>query len=61
MDNFDYIRSNYFSLKEEIAELGKVAGREVTLVAVTKSGESLASAKPRALARTAGVVGKDEL
>ena len=38
MGNFDYIRSNYFSLKEEIAELGKVAGREVTLVAVTKSG-----------------------
>lgn len=38
MGNFDYIRSNYFSLKEEIAELGKAAGREVTLVAVTKSG-----------------------
>ena len=38
MGNFDYIRSNYLSLKEEIAELGKAAGREVTLVAVTKSG-----------------------
>ena len=38
MGNFDYIRSNYLGLKEEIAELGKAAGREVTLVAVTKSG-----------------------
>ena len=38
MDNFDYIRSNYTSLTEEIAELGRTAGREVTLVCVTKSG-----------------------
>ncbi len=38
MGDFEYIRSNYISLREEIAQLGKVAGREVTLVAVTKSG-----------------------
>ena len=35
---FDYIRTNYLSLKEEIAELGKKTGQNVTLVAVTKSG-----------------------
>ena len=38
MDNFDYIRSNYISLRDEICQLGKAAGREVTLVSVTKSG-----------------------
>lgn len=38
MGDFEYIRSNYISLKEEIAQLGKDAGREITLVAVTKSG-----------------------
>ena len=34
----DYVKNNYLSLKEEIDRLGKEAGREVTLVAVTKSG-----------------------
>ena len=38
MSNFDYIRSNYISLKDEICQLGKAAGRDVTLVSVTKSG-----------------------
>ena len=38
MMGFDYIRTNYLSLKEEIAELGKKTGQNVTLVAVTKSG-----------------------
>lgn len=38
MSSFDYVRSNYLSLLSEIEELGKKAGREVTLVAVTKSG-----------------------
>ena len=34
----DYVKNNYLRLKEEIDRLGKEAGREVTLVAVTKSG-----------------------
>ena len=38
MEGFDYIRTNYLSLTEEIAELGKKSGQKVTLVAVTKSG-----------------------
>ena len=38
MSSFDYIRSNYINLLEEIESLGKSAGREITLVAVTKSG-----------------------
>lgn len=38
MSRFDYVKSNYNSLLEEIASLGKKAGREITLVAVTKSG-----------------------
>ena len=38
MSGFDYVKSNYNSLLEEIASLGKKAGREITLVAVTKSG-----------------------
>ena len=38
MQDFDYIRSNYINLLSEIDELGKSVGREVTLVAVTKSG-----------------------
>ena len=38
MSGFDYVKSNYNSLLEEIASLGKKAEREITLVAVTKSG-----------------------
>ena len=38
MQDFDYIRRNYINLLSEIDKLGKSAGREVTLVAVTKSG-----------------------
>lgn len=38
MEGFDHIRRNYLSLREEIAELGKKSGQNVTLVAVTKSG-----------------------
>ena len=38
MSGFDYVKSNYNSLLEEIASLGQKAGREITLVAVTKSG-----------------------
>lgn len=38
MESFDYIRTNYLSLTEEIRELGKKSGQNVTLVAVTKSG-----------------------
>ena len=38
MEHFDYIKDNYIALKNEIEELAKRAGREVTLVAVTKSG-----------------------
>ena len=38
MECFDYIKSNYTALCEEIDRLGKAAGREVTLVCVTKSG-----------------------
>ena len=38
MSSFDYVRSNYVNLLSEIEELGRKAGREVTLVAVTKSG-----------------------
>lgn len=34
----DYVKNNYLSLKEEIERLGREAGHEVTLVAVTKSG-----------------------
>lgn len=35
---FDYVKNNYFNLKEEIRNLGVNVGREITLVAVTKSG-----------------------
>ena len=48
----DYVKNNYLSLKEEIDRLGKEAGREVTLVAVTKSGsdeELIALAEERKL------------
>ena len=38
MEGFDYIKRNYIALTEEIKRLGEAAGREVTLVAVTKSG-----------------------
>lgn len=38
MEGLDYIQTNYISLAEEIAELGRSVGRRVTLVAVTKSG-----------------------
>ena len=38
MEGFEYIKSNYSSLLSEIDLLAKAAGREVTLVAVTKSG-----------------------
>ena len=38
MGVLDYVQTNYISLADEIAELGKSAGRQVTLVAVTKSG-----------------------
>lgn len=36
--SFEYVKSNYESLLDEIAELAEKAGHEVTLVAVTKSG-----------------------
>ena len=36
--SFEYIKSNYIELCAEIDALSKKAGREVTLVAVTKSG-----------------------
>ena len=35
---FEYVESNYLSLVNEIRELSLKAGREVTLIAVTKSG-----------------------
>ena len=38
MENYDYIRKNYEELCSEIASLAKEYGREITLVAVTKSG-----------------------
>ena len=38
MESFEYIESNYQSLLSEIDLLAKKAGRDVTLVAVTKSG-----------------------
>ena len=38
MSSFDYVRQNYINLLSEIDELGKRVGREITLVAVTKSG-----------------------
>lgn len=38
MEGFEYIKSNYSSLLSEIDSLAKAAGREVRLVAVTKSG-----------------------
>lgn len=38
MHGYDYVRHNYERLSEEIRSLGRAAGREVTLVAVTKSG-----------------------
>ena len=38
MEGFEYIKSNYESLRAEIDFLAKKVGREVTLVAVTKSG-----------------------
>lgn len=38
MGNYGYIKDNLTALREEIAALGKSVGREITLVAVTKSG-----------------------
>ena len=38
MENYSYIKRNFEELSEEIDFLAKKAGREVTLVAVTKSG-----------------------
>lgn len=38
MNGFDYIKSNYSSLLEEIEQLSISEGRRITLVAVTKSG-----------------------
>ena len=38
MEVLDYVKNNYLSLAEEVEQLGRKAGREVTLVAVTKSG-----------------------
>lgn len=38
MSGYDYVGRNYNNLLSEIDELGKRVGREVTLVAVTKSG-----------------------
>ena len=38
MENYSYIKKNYDELVEEIRLLGEKYGREVTLVAVTKSG-----------------------
>lgn len=38
MGNYNYIKRNFEELSEEIDFLAKKAGREVTLVAVTKSG-----------------------
>lgn len=38
MECFDYIKRNYLSLSEEIAKLSQEVGREIRLVAVTKSG-----------------------
>lgn len=38
MEGFEYLKSNYGSLLCEIASLAEKTGREVTLVAVTKSG-----------------------
>lgn len=38
MENFNYVRKNLEELKEEISLLSKKQGRDVTLVAVTKSG-----------------------
>ena len=38
MAKFDYIAENLGLLKEEIDALSKEYGREITLVAVTKSG-----------------------
>lgn len=38
MENYGYIKENYLSLLDEVRMLGKRAGREVTVVAVTKSG-----------------------
>ncbi len=38
MSEFGYIRSNLLELRDEILELSKKHGKDVTLVAVTKSG-----------------------
>ena len=38
MEGFEYIKSNYSALLSEIDSLSAKAGREITLVAVTKSG-----------------------
>ena len=38
MEGFEYIKSNYLALLSEINSLAEKVGREVTLVAVTKSG-----------------------
>ena len=48
MENFDYITRNYAALQAEISEYSRKYGREITLVAVTKSAsdeELLALAK----------------
>ena len=36
--DLEYVKANYIGLKEEIARLSSEVGREITLVAVTKSG-----------------------
>ena len=38
MEGFEYVKENYQGLIDEICALGKTAGRDITLVAVTKSG-----------------------
>ena len=38
MEGFEYIKRNYFGLTEEINSLSEKYGRDITLVAVTKSG-----------------------
>ena len=38
MEGFEYVKANYQGLIDEIGALGKTAGRDITLVAVTKSG-----------------------
>lgn len=38
MQDYGYILENYLALSEEIKELSRASGRDITLVAVTKSG-----------------------